>query len=904
MAFQPYEFLFTDQNLNREFVVQPYTTNGPSAPDGGVDPSAANANTTLFLYGKGSPNYGDRIQENLIFMMEHFFSVTEPSFPIPGQIWCRSSTNELTTPFQMFMFNPRKFVITASGTNQIYVISDDGSLSQTQTLQRFQNLGLAKQFTVYDNVYNQLVFVQSALPIISGPSNVLLTVTPAVPGSGLVGQYIGGWEEIYQGNTQVVLRRSFNANFNNLINLAVPVNPGDATNKAYVDSAITGGSISLGSLSDVHYQTVGHPQTGAFLEFNGTNWTDVLLGTLFLSLSGGTMIGSINMSGNSITNVAVPVGAFDAVNKVYVDQQPLSSVRVSIISPVTGNVLYFTSGGIWHNADPATAGLVPLTGGVTITGALSVLGGITGLPAPINPADAANKAYVDATVGGGGIITSGTFNNFNGILTLTPSSGPNIIITGWLPTPNNQVSSLLVGFTPQNPNSNPTNTANNFFANTLGDGTYTNPNNTEDPINITLQAVLNQIDLALGNFTVPRQRFVFPTNGTRKQFDINKGAGLSPIIPPNGKYVKGSSNLEIFLNGVKQVASTSAVARITNFTVGATYGSVTFDTLHVIIPGNVTRIFHTGVQFTTTGTNAGSYYVSSPPIFSGGNTNIPVQPNNYSSTPGPFPLTIGSGSATYTVNELTGDMETGYIFSGIASSAKTLGVTVNGLTPVTVSIDPTLNNCSSMALLCDKINQQALSFYCNPIVNIIGLNFFVNGNVAAQFPTGKQFVIRYATNNGPSDTGTNYTVTAPGAVFSTGQTAIPVAAIPNVTPVDGVIFQDPWGFTCGIENGLLTFHSNIPGASSAIVVSDPGVGGLLTGITGITWPITFTNPTVTSGNVFAPTDYGYKEVGLFGYQSSLFYFNIAPANTDTMEIIIDREIIYNSTNPFVVATIA
>ena len=767
MAYVPYEFLFTDQNLNREFVVQPYTTNGPSSPDGGVDPAAANANTTLYLYGKGSPNYGDRIQENLIFMMEHFFSPIEPSFPIPGQLWCRSSSNEIATPFQMFMFNPRQILITASSTNQIYVVSDDGSLTQAQVLQRFQNLGLAKQFTVYSSAYNQTNFVQSALPVVSGPSNVLVTVVPTVV-NNLTGQFIGGWEEIYQGNATVVLRRPFNAGNFNIINLLNPVNPQDAATKAYVDLAVTGGTIFLSGLGDVSFPFP--PSNGQVLTFSSLlgKWTNEAGGTGFLPLTGGTMQGVINMGGYILTNLPLPITPYDATSKLYVDQQPLSGANVTLTSPANGDLLFYSAGLThWINGQPAVAGVVPIAGGVTMTGSLSMGGNVlTGVPTPVNPTDAVNMAYVVGIASGSGV-ASGSFNNITGVLSLINAGILTTVTIPGFPVAGAPVDYPIPAPTPSIPNQ--------FFALNAGQ---------LSPVLTTVTLALNEIDAALGNFVVPRQRLVFLAPGSRTAFDINNLAFASPAFPPKKAFVKGSNNLAIYLNGVKQVASTSGI--------------------RTIISSTVIR--------------------------------------------DDFDITFAGGSCT---------------------------VTVNGLSSVTATIatQPTIGGVR------DALNALALSHFMAPVVTATGLQFTVPGNVASSFPATTIFTVNYS---GTANDTTTFTVSGTGSVYNPipNTTTINVTlSIPSATNA-GVIFNNSWGFSTSIENGAFVFHSNIPGASSSVVVTDVS---LFNAITGITYPFTFTGS--STGNSLPPVDYAYSEIGMNGYQSSLINFNTVPSPYALGEIL-------------------
>jgi hypothetical protein len=93
-----YQFNFTDPNKT-PFVVKPYTINGYKSPDSVPPPAffstsggviAVSANTSLVFVGKGMPEYGDAVQNNLIYLLENFANVNPPVNPIEGQTWYKN----------------------------------------------------------------------------------------------------------------------------------------------------------------------------------------------------------------------------------------------------------------------------------------------------------------------------------------------------------------------------------------------------------------------------------------------------------------------------------------------------------------------------------------------------------------------------------------------------------------------------------------------------------------------------------------------------------------------------------------------------------------------------------------------------------------------------------------------
>jgi len=106
MAALQYTIKFTDTAKN-EFVVTPYGADGPRSPTNPllID-HAVRASTTLKLYGKGTPNYGEGFEQNMVYMLENFAGGSAPVYPIEGQLWYNNgSSGSPLLPAEMFVYN-------------------------------------------------------------------------------------------------------------------------------------------------------------------------------------------------------------------------------------------------------------------------------------------------------------------------------------------------------------------------------------------------------------------------------------------------------------------------------------------------------------------------------------------------------------------------------------------------------------------------------------------------------------------------------------------------------------------------------------------------------------------------------------------------------------------------------
>ena len=69
--------------------------NGKAAIGLAPQTTDAQQSSSLVLFGKGAPNYGEGLQENLIRILENFAAPTAPTAPTIGQLWFDSQNNTL-----------------------------------------------------------------------------------------------------------------------------------------------------------------------------------------------------------------------------------------------------------------------------------------------------------------------------------------------------------------------------------------------------------------------------------------------------------------------------------------------------------------------------------------------------------------------------------------------------------------------------------------------------------------------------------------------------------------------------------------------------------------------------------------------------------------------------------------
>lgn len=110
----------------------PYYVDGPQTPQSNVPynydsnifslTSSSAPSTSITLYGKGVSNYNERIQQNIVYMLEHFASPIPPTKPMFGQIWMNTASNKLNVYKGVWIDDP--LIIGPYPTENMIISSD------------------------------------------------------------------------------------------------------------------------------------------------------------------------------------------------------------------------------------------------------------------------------------------------------------------------------------------------------------------------------------------------------------------------------------------------------------------------------------------------------------------------------------------------------------------------------------------------------------------------------------------------------------------------------------------------------------------------------------------------------------------------------------------------------------
>lgn len=384
MADPFYVLRYTDPGKT-PFVVNPSMADGPESPNTlAFPPGVVSANTTLLLLGRGRFDYGQPIQQDLIYMLEHFANSTAPTYPIEGQLWYNNASGRLS--------------VYDGGVWRALLVS--GAVDANIDMSSFRIVNLGSPVGAGDAVplgYANTTYVNAAGDTMTGSltmsgasSHVIL---PNPPSDGL----------------HAINRDYFDSE----------VDPRVAAEVADQISALAG------SLPATYVAKAGDVMTGS------------------LQLSSGNIVISTGNFEVTLGNVTVPIGnVIMSAGDILMQNGNITATNGSLTLgggnlSVGGTTMLMGSATFAAGAD--------FTAPVTVTNTtLTLVGGssqinmssnrIVQLGEPVAGTDAATRNYVDSAVSGGtgdGVVFAGDIDPDTGSITLNRTlSLPDVVLTG------------------------------------------------------------------------------------------------------------------------------------------------------------------------------------------------------------------------------------------------------------------------------------------------------------------------------------------------------------------------------------------------------------------------------------------------------------------------------------------
>ena len=497
-------------------------------------------------------------------------------------------------------------------------------------------------------------------------------------------------------------------------------------------------ALSIGSLP-----AVGDLDMGGFSITNlanPVNATDAVnlqtADLLYVNVAGDTMTGALvvptltvssgtlDMSTNRVINVGTPVAPSDAATMSYVDTRTLDDLDdVVITSPVINQVLSY-DGTNWINSSTAAtvSGLNDLSDVVISVPGIGDLISYDGVQWINTPISSIDRYVVSGNMSGSNLLL-----NFN---TALPSSS--ITITGVAPS--THVHSTGTIYHDLNPTYNSSYLRSQFVP-TADDPV------SEFPQNVQFNNVVNALDQAVYATRSPIKRRILQSDGTVGPYDVPE-------------YITYANTLSVFVNGVKQYASmrgsatylldgpeanhsTDTELSVVDHPIVAVTAGIP-GTGHLDIAGDHTSLFTAGKRFSVHGStgNNGIFEVASV-IYSAPNTQI-------------------------------------YLVAGAVAGIVDGLISVCGVADYTFNLRVNVDSSIASTPYVVVPPPPAISLQISSVVAGLGGTFTVSGEYDSVFTTGRQFAVNYSLGNDGVWTVASSTIVA-GSTVVTVTGTIPTA---------------------------------------------------------------------------------------------------------------------------------
>jgi len=253
-----------------------------------VADNSIDTSTDITLIGKNYTGYGQRLNENLIGLLENFSKTSAPTKPIRGQIWFDSNTNDLK------VYNGSAFVNAIKTASSLTVSSTLSVTGNANVGNLITNGNITAGYFIGDG--SQITNISSGSSIVNGNSNVSITANSNVTVS-------------VAGNTNILTVTGTGANISGTANVSGNANVGNLGTAGLitVTGNVTGGNlVTGGTLSATGNANVGNLGTTTLISTTG-NITTVNSGII--------QNGNSNIAIAANSNVTISVtGTANVVN--------------------------------------------------------------------------------------------------------------------------------------------------------------------------------------------------------------------------------------------------------------------------------------------------------------------------------------------------------------------------------------------------------------------------------------------------------------------------------------------------------------------------------------------------------------------------------------------------------------